>query len=59
MHPNARDAELSAAGSPDAEAPSGGKLAWHAPSIEEVPFTRTEAGGAGAVYDLTIYAGSR
>jgi hypothetical protein len=56
MHPN--DENLPAAGSPDAQTPSGGKLAWHTPSIEEVPFTRTEAGGAGGVYDLTVYAGS-
>jgi hypothetical protein len=59
MQLNARDVNLAAAGSPDAEAPSSGKLAWHTPSIEEVPFTRTEAGGVGAMYDLTVYAGSR
>lgn len=58
MHPNARDANLPAAGSPDAQAPSSGKLAWRTPSIEQVPFTRTEAGGAGAVYDFAVYSGS-
>lgn len=36
----------------------GGKLVWHTPTLEEVPFTRTEAAGVGAVYDLTVYTGS-
>jgi hypothetical protein len=56
MHVN--DETPPVAGSSDAQTASSGKLAWHTPAIEEVPFTRTEAGGAGAVYDLTIYAGS-
>ena len=56
MHVN--DENLPAAGSSDAQAASSGKLAWHTPSIEEVPFTRTEAGGVGTAYDLTIYQGS-
>lgn len=55
---SAHDANLTAAGSPDARTPSSGKLAWHTPTLEEVPFTRTEAGGVGAVYDLTVYTGS-
>ncbi|HLL81541.1 MAG TPA: hypothetical protein VK420_02775 [Longimicrobium sp.] len=45
-------------GAPASQTPSGGKLVWHTPAVEEVPFTRTEAGGAGAVYDFTVYAGS-
>jgi hypothetical protein len=36
-----------------------GKLAWRTPTLEEVPFTRTEAGGAGAVYDFVVYSGSQ
>jgi hypothetical protein len=60
MQPNSHDANPSAAGAPDAgQTPSTGKLAWRTPSIEEVPFTRTEAGGTGAVYDLAVYTGSR
>jgi hypothetical protein len=47
-----------ATGTPDTENPSAVKLAWHTPLVEEVPFTRTEAGGAGTVYDFTVYAGS-
>jgi hypothetical protein len=46
------------AGTPDTENPSAGKLAWHTPVVEEVPFTRTEAGGSGAVYDFVVYSGS-
>jgi hypothetical protein len=45
-------------GTSDAENPSAGKLAWHTPVVEEVPFTRTEAGGSGAVYDFVVYSGS-
>jgi hypothetical protein len=45
-------------GTPDMENASAAKLAWHTPVVEEVPFTRTEAGGAGTVYDFTVYAGS-
>lgn len=41
------------------QASSSGKQRWQTPAIEEVPFTRTEAGGIGAVYDLTVYTGSR
>ncbi len=58
MHSNARDTNLQAAGSPEAQPPSSGKLAWNTPAMEEVPFTRTEAGGAGAVYDFVVYSGS-
>jgi hypothetical protein len=58
MHSNARDANPSAAASPDAQTPSSGKLAWNTPAMEEVPFTRTEAGGAGAMYDFVVYSGS-
>ncbi|MBV9772418.1 MAG: hypothetical protein JO040_00615 [Gemmatimonadetes bacterium] len=58
MQPNSRDANLPAADAVG-QNPSGGKLAWHTPALEEVPFTRTEAGGAGAVYDFTVYSGSR
>ncbi|HEX8212621.1 MAG TPA: hypothetical protein VF584_20760 [Longimicrobium sp.] len=43
---------------PEMENPSAGKLAWHTPVVEEVPFTRTEAGGVGGVYDFVVYSGS-
>ncbi len=48
-----------ATGATGAENPSAGKLAWHTPMLEEVPFTRTEAGGSGTVYDTAVFAGSR
>ncbi|HEX8453199.1 MAG TPA: hypothetical protein VF647_13945 [Longimicrobium sp.] len=56
MHSSSNDAPQTT-GTPDTENPSA-KLAWHTPVVEEVPFTRTEAGGAGTVYDFTVYAGS-
>jgi hypothetical protein len=57
MQPSSNDTNPPAAGAPDAgQTPSGGKLAWHTPTVEEVPFTRTEAGGTGAVYDMAVYA---
>ena len=34
------------------------KAEWHAPTFEEVDYSETEAGGAGAVYDFAVYAGS-
>lgn len=58
MLPDSRDANPQAAGSPDAGTSSGGKLAWSTPALQEVPFTRTEAGGSGAVYDFVVYTGS-
>jgi hypothetical protein len=60
MQPSTNDVPQQPAGSPAAgETPAGGKLAWNTPMVEEVPFTRTEAGGVGGVYDFTVYAGSR
>ncbi|HEY0154593.1 MAG TPA: hypothetical protein VGB92_21445 [Longimicrobium sp.] len=47
-----------ATGTSDTGNPSAAKLAWHTPVVEEVPFTRTEAGGSGAVYDFVVYSGS-
>lgn len=34
------------------------KAPWHPPTIEEVDYSETEAGGAGAVYDFVVYTGS-
>lgn len=34
------------------------KMAWHAPKLEEVDYSATEASGAGGVYDFTVYTGS-
>jgi hypothetical protein len=41
---------------PDSE--TSVKAPWHPPKLEEVDYSATEAGGAGAVYDLTVYTGS-
>ena len=61
MHPKSNDETLPAAATTgaDGQAASGGKLAWNTPLMEEVPFTRTESGGVGAVYDFSVYSGSR
>jgi len=59
MDSSTSEATPQAVGAPGAENLSGGKLAWHTPMVEEVPFTRTEAGGSGAVYDMSVFAGSR
>lgn len=34
------------------------KAPWHPPTLEEVDYSATEAAGAGAVYDFTVYTGS-
>jgi hypothetical protein len=34
------------------------KAEWHAPTLEEVDYSATEATGAGGVYDFTVYSGS-
>ncbi len=39
-------------------ATSSGKAPWHPPTLEEVDYSATEAGGVGAVYDLAVYTGS-
>jgi hypothetical protein len=54
------DANLPGAEVSDAEAPgqdrAGGKLRWRTPTAEEVPFTRTEAGGGPLNFaDFAIY----
>lgn len=46
------DASLTNGEQPRAKAP------WHAPTLEEVEYSATEAAGVGAVYDLTVYTGS-
>ncbi|HEX8673680.1 MAG TPA: hypothetical protein VF710_17425 [Longimicrobium sp.] len=56
MQSSSNDATPQALRAPGAETPSGGKLAWHTPQVEEVPFTRTEAGGGGATYDAGFYS---
>ena len=56
MQSSSNDATPHTPGAPGAESPSGGKLAWHTPQVEEVPFTRTEAGGSGATYDAGFYS---
>jgi hypothetical protein len=62
MHPKSDDAKPAAAATTGADGagqiPSSGRRVWHTPTVEEVPFTRTEAGGAGIAYDFTIYAAS-
>lgn len=58
MHSSSNEATPQATGTSSAETASGGKLAWHTPMVEEVPFTRTEAGGSGVVYDFSVYMGS-
>ena len=63
MHPKSNDETLPAAATTHAggagQIASSGKRAWSTPSMEEVPFTRTEAGGVGGVYDMAVYSGSR
>ncbi len=56
MDSSTSEATPQGTGAPGAENPSGGKLAWHTPQVEEVPFTRTEAGGGGATYDAGFYS---
>jgi hypothetical protein len=34
------------------------KAEWHAPTMEEVDYSATEATGSGGVYDFTVYTGS-
>lgn len=58
MHLDPADLNQTDVQSSNGQTAGGGKLAWHTPTLEEVPFTRTEAAGVGAVYDLTVYTGS-
>ena len=39
-------------------AETGAKAPWHAPTLEEVDYSATEAAGVGGTYDLTVYTGS-
>jgi hypothetical protein len=55
MNSSSNHATPQATGTPSAESASAGKLAWHTPMVEEVPFTRTEAGGTGVTYDFLVY----
>ena len=34
------------------------KAPWHAPTLEEVDYSATEASGVGGVYDFVVYSGS-
>jgi hypothetical protein len=36
----------------------GAKAPWHAPTMEEVDYSATEATGVGGVYDFVVYSGS-
>ncbi len=44
-------------GPPDTlDAPA--KAPWHPPTLEELDYSATEAGGDGALYDFIVYSGS-
>jgi hypothetical protein len=34
------------------------KAPWHAPTLEEVDYSATEAAGSGSTYDFLVYTGS-
>ncbi|HEX8120475.1 MAG TPA: hypothetical protein VF549_04335 [Solirubrobacteraceae bacterium] len=54
-HREATRAPEDASSQADAIAP---KAAWHAPTMEQVDYSATEAFGSGGVYDLVVYTGS-
>lgn len=42
----------------NANAEPAAKAPWHAPTMEEVDYSATEASGVGGVYDFVVYSGS-